>query len=228
MITYQQRQVELIEQMQEQFRQGQSPSTLVDPVQDYEHDQRICLTSVVLLPEDISQEIRTKLIEPLQVLDPRQFFYPEFHLTIQNIRTISQPPLFTQEDIAKVIEVFQAITPKYHRFTFELKNLLILPNNVGMCGYCDETLRDLCLDLRQNLIDVGVPDDKSYASPDILFGVSNFCRYTTPPNVEFLAKLEELKQVSLPDLEVQTISLVTGNAVLHPSSLNVIQQFDLA
>ena len=103
MQSYQKLQFDLIEKIECDFREGKEPSTIVEPVPDYIHDDRICLTAISFLPQEVEDEIITKIIKPLREADSRQYFYvpSSFHVTIQNVRTIANPPLFNDRDIEK-------------------------------------------------------------------------------------------------------------------------------
>lgn len=230
MSSYQKKQKTLFDEIEKKFKQGLSPSTLVSPVDDYENDNQLCLTSVVFLPEDLQKDIYKNLVEPLKRLDANQYFFlpKSLHLTIQNIKTIHHPPLFNSDDIAKVKDAFNQIIPKYKSFSFELNGLFELPTSFSIRAYSDETLLHLTTELKQKLIEVGVPDNKQYASKDVVFGNITVCRYTKTPNQEFINKLNELKNVNFGQLEVTTVSLITSNVVLDPKFTKIIQEYNFS
>lgn len=229
MFSYQQRQYELFEKLEKKFKKGKGKSTIVEPVEDYINDKRIGLTSVVFIPENLQKIIVSKIIEPLRKTDGNQYYFlPEsLHLTIQNIRTVSDPPLFTDEDVKKAKTVFDRTISKHEQFEFELKGLFELPTSLGIRGYSNETLKDLVLDLRKNLIEAGVPDNKKYESNEIFFGNITVCRYTSQPNDLFLGEIKNLKNVEIGRLNVKKISLITTNSICHPKVTNIIETFNL-
>lgn len=229
MLSYQQRQKELFNKIENNFKKGKICSSIVEPVKDYIQDKRICLTSVFFLPEKIKSSILEKIIKPLKKEDNDQYYYlPEsLHLTLQNIRTISDPPLFTEKDIIKVKKVFKEVIPKYNIFSFELKDLFELPTSLSLCGYCGEILKYLVLELREKLQKAGVPDNKKYASGDVFFGNVNVFRYTTNPNSNFAAKIKKLKNVEIGELKVKKVSLITTNAVCYPNKTRIIGTYNL-
>lgn len=229
MISYQQKQQELFDRLEEKFKKGENPATVVEPVSDYINDNRICLTSVAFVPETLRVIIDKKLIKLLREADPRQYYYlpQSLHLTIQNIRTINQPPLFNDGDIAKTKIVFEKIIPKYRQFEFKLEGLFELPTSLGIRAFSDDTIKNLCLELRKKLEEVGSPDNKKYITNEVIIGNVSICRYTQQPNNAFLAKVRELKNVKIGKLSVKTISLITTNAVCYPKRTQVIKEFSL-
>ncbi|MBI2326837.1 hypothetical protein HYU92_00810 [Candidatus Curtissbacteria bacterium] len=229
MISYQKKQFELFEKLEGKFKQGKIPTTIVEPVADYANDNRIGLTSVIFIPENLQKIIVSKIIEPLREADSNQYFYlpRSLHLTIQNIRTISDPPLFTDEDVEKAKTAFDQIIPKHKELEFTVKGLFELPTSLGIRCYSNDSLKDLVLDLRKNLIKASVPDNKSYESDEIFFGNITVCRYITHPSNLFLEKIKKLKVVEVGKLSVRTICLITTNSVCHPSSTKIIGKYDL-
>lgn len=170
MNAYSQKQLETVNKIEERFKKGELVSPLAEPVLDYVNDNRIGLTSVAFIPNNLVQKITNQLIEPLKKVNPTQYFYipGSFHSTINNIRTAANPPLFNNADIEKVREVFKRIVPKHGSFSFELKRLLELPTSLAICAFSDETLADLVLELRTELKKIGVPDNKSYVVENII------------------------------------------------------------
>lgn len=229
MISYQHKQEQLFNEIEKSFKLGQTPSTLVEPVKDFVNDTRACLTSVVFIPQNLQQVIISKVINPLRDYDSEQYFYVpnSFHLTIQNVRTVNDPPLFGQKDIKRSRLVFRRIVPKYAPFSFELRGLFELPTNLSIRAYSAEVLKDLILELRDGLEKAGIPDNKTYASDDIFFGNINVCRFIKEPNRKFKNKVKELKEVFIGNLNVETISLITTNSVCHPAKTRIIDTFNL-
>jgi len=225
--NYQTKQLELISKIEESFKKGQQISTLVTPVSDYTNDNRICLTTVAFIPQDIEKKIINDIINPLKMADPVQYFYipNSFHITINNIRTIENPPLFNDEDIEKACEVFGKVIPKYHPFTVDLKRLFELPTSLAICAFSDETLGNLALELRMELKKIGVPDNKTYADEHVVIGSTTIARFTKTPNLEFKQKVNVLKEIEIGSFKVNKISLITTNAVCHPSKTKIIEEY---
>lgn len=228
-MDYPQKQLQLIQEIEEKFKRGENPSTIVEPVKDYTADNRICLTSVVFIPAGLEQEIIENLIKPLQKADGNQYFYGpgSFHMTIQNIRTINNPPLFNQEDIGKTRSIFEKVVPKYRVFNIELKRLFELPTSLSICAFTNEILGELCSELRSELAKIGVPDNKTYASDNMVLGSTTVSRYTNEPNASFHNVIKELKSLEIGNFEVKTISLITTNAVCLSGITKIIGQYNL-
>ncbi len=229
MDSYHQKQQEVISQIENEYKIGRSPSSIVKPVKDYINDNRICFTSVIFLPIRLEQKIIDKIIIPLSKADRHQYFYSpsSFHLTIQNIRIISEPPQFNKEDIEKAKKVFAKVIPKYKRFTFKLKGLFELPSSLAVCGFSGKIFTSLSSELDKELTKQGVPDNKKYFTKEIMFGNVTFCRYTQKPNTQFMKIVYELKNVEIGNFEVKTISLITTNAACIPNKTHIIQSYAL-
>lgn len=229
MDNYQTKQLELTKKIEESFKKGQSLSTVVEPVSDYMNDNRICLTSVVFIPQDLEKRIIENVINLLRKINPIQYFYipSSFHVTIANIRTIENPPLFNNKDIEKVREVFKMVISKYRSFAFEIKRLFELPTSLAISAFSDETPGNLVLELREELKKAGVPDNKTYANENIVIGSTTISRFTNSPNPDFKKKVKELKEIDIGSFEVRKISLITTNAVCYPSKTKIIEEYFL-
>ncbi|MFH2104782.1 MAG: hypothetical protein ABII72_00945 [Parcubacteria group bacterium] len=231
MNDYQKQQHEAFEQLEKEVRARETTVTLVETMADYAADQRLCLTSVVFPPPELQKTVLDNIIAPLKQADDRQCYYPptSLHVTIQSIRTVPAdfPPRFTTEDIEKVKKVFQQVLSQHSSFTFKLKGLLELPTSLSIRAYSNKTLGDLALELRKELAKAGVPDNKQYISPDVVFGNMTICRYTTEPNEGFQTKIAELKTTDWGKLEVREINLITTSAVCHPDKTTILTTYNL-
>lgn len=228
-MTYQQKQFDLFEKIEKSFKKGESPSTIVEPVKDYVKDNRICLTAAVFMSPDIQRIIETKVIKPLKEADGSQYYYlPEsLHLTIQSVRTSHHPPEFTHEDIKKVRGVLDEIIPKHKKLNFNLKGLFELPTSLGIRAFSDASLTSLVSELREKLQTAGVPDNKTYASNEVVFGNVTVCRYKNSPKNSFQEKVSQLKDVEIGQLRVKNISLITTNPVCHPKWTKILGGYSL-
>jgi len=225
--NYQAKQLDVIKRIEESFRKGQAASTIVEPVSDYINDNRICLTSVVFIPQDLEEIIIDKVINPLKKINPIQYFYipGSFHITITNIRTIANPPLFNDGDIEKVKDVLKRVIQKHSSFSVEIKRLFELPTSLAISAFSDETLGYLALELRKEFKKAGVADNKTYEDKDIVIGNTTISRFTNTPNPEFRQKVKELKEIEIGTFEVNKISLITTNAVCHPSKTKIVEEY---
>ncbi|HVZ67485.1 MAG TPA: hypothetical protein VG917_04420 [Patescibacteria group bacterium] len=230
MDSYSQKQSEEIERIERAFKSGNNPSQVVEPVDDYANDNRLCLTSVVFLPKEITEIITNKLIEPLRKLDEKQYFFPpeSMHITINNIRVINDPPHFNDDDIEKTKEVFGRVIPKYKMINFDLRGLWDLPTSLALKAFTDERFGNLAMEIRKELKNAGVPDDKSYGSNDVVIGSSTIVRYTSKPNEKFMKKIEELKNIKVGSFDAKDIKLIVTNAVDHPNKTKIIESFSLS
>jgi len=189
----------------------------------------MCLTAIVFLPEKIREIISQGVISPLKKTNHKQYFFPpdSLHITIKNIRTISHPPQFNEQDIEKTIKVFSQVIPHHHAINFRFQGLLELPTSLGVRGFSNETLKDLVLDLDNQLTHAGVPDNKKYASNKIFFSNTTICRYTSQPNSSFTDIIKELKNEFFGEFTANEVCLITTNAVCHPDKTTIIEKYYL-
>lgn len=222
-------QKQLVEQLEHHFANGSGPSTVVEMQKDYANDDRICLTSVVFVPEHISRKIVSDVIERLRAIEPKQYFYsPEsMHLTIKNVRTISKPPLFSDLDIHRVDRLFSEIVPRFPVFEFSVEDVLLFPTSVSIMAYSSEALQKLVLCLDDGLKEIGIPDNKTYLSDCVYWGNITVCRFTQKPSVEFIQEMKKMRNMKIGKFVVEKINLLTCNAVCHPESKNVIHEYAL-
>jgi len=225
--SYQAKQLELTKKIEEDFKDGLFPSTIVDSVSDYINDNRRCLTTVVFIPQHLEKIILDKIINPLKKIDPTQCYYipNSFHVTIRNIRIAEYPPSFDDFDIEKAKKVFRKVIPKYHSFIFDIKRLFELPTSLAISAFSDKTLGDLALELREKLRMAGVSDNKIYADENIVIGNTTISRFTDTPNSDFKEKVKEFKNICIGSFEVRKISLITTNAICHPSKTKIIEEY---
>ncbi|MBD3250762.1 MAG: hypothetical protein GF381_04325 [Candidatus Pacebacteria bacterium] len=216
MISHQFKQHQVINQISNQVSNNSLGFTTVFPVNDFEADQRICLTSVHFPDKELIEKVRV-FIESLRELEPTFFFYPDdsFHLTIKNVRVISNPPNFTEIDVQKANQVFSETIPLHKQFQVYFYRLLLFPNNLSLIGTTDPELDKIILDLDKGLKKAGIPDDKVYANSKYFFSNMTLARFNSKPSQEFEAKILELSEsLTFQPYMVDSVTLVTGNAVL--------------
>lgn len=142
------------------------------------------------------------------------------------IKTINDPPLFSQEDIVKVENVFDSVIPSHTKFNIYFYRLLLFPNNLALIGTTDPELDSIVLELDKGLKEVGVPDNKKYLNSEYFFSNMTLARFNTAPSKEFLQKVEELSQSILFDpYVVDLVTLLTSTAVL--TKKNIIKTWNL-
>lgn len=229
MPSYKEEQHKIFEKLEEEFRKGKKIASLVEFRNDYINDNQICLTSVVFLPSNLQEIITEKVINPLRGIGDSQYYYVpnSFHVTIKNIKTISDPPLFNEDDIKKARSVFSKVISQHKSFQFDLRGILETPTGLSVRAYSDSVLRDLVMNLDNEMKKIGLFDDKKYISDSIFFGNVTFCRYTKKPNKDFINKVKELKKVEIGTFSIKTVSLITTNSVCHPQKTKIIANYKL-
>jgi len=229
MQPYQEKQRELFDSLEEGFRKNEIQTTIVESVDDFANDNRMSLTAVGFLSKELQETIQSKIITPLREADSRQYFFePDaLHLTIQNVRTSHTPALFNDTDIKKAQNVFRQILPRSPRQSFMLRGLFELPTSVSIRGYIGADYGTLVRSLRQSLSEASVPDNKVYASDDVVFGNVTVCRFTTEPNKAFRIVASQLKEMEIGIFDIHSVSLITTNTVCLPQKTRVIEEFIL-
>jgi 2'-5' RNA ligase len=226
--SHQQKQKEVIDSLEQQIRNKSVGFSTVAPVNDYENDSRICLTSVHFPHDQLISEIQDNIIRPLQKLSPENFFYPpdSMHMTIKNIRVVNDPPHFTDEDIVKAEKVYDSVIPNHQKFNVYFYRLLLFPNNLALIGTTDAELDKIILNLDEELKNAGVPDDKKYINSQYFFSNMTLARSNNIPSEEFINKVEELsKSISFQPYTVDSATLITCTAVF--TKKNIIKTWNL-
>jgi len=229
MADYFSQQKSLVREIESSLLKGIQKATTVKMQKDYANDDQICLTSSVFVPENISQKITEDIVRPLQKIDYAQYYYPadSMHLTIKNVRVIKNPPSFSEEDMLKVDKLFTELIPKFPKFEFSVEDVVLWPTSIAVIAYCDETLQELVTALDKGLKEIGVPDDKKYASDSVYFGNITICRFIQNPSEELLEATKKLRNRKIGKMNIEKINLITCNAVYHPSSRRIIGEYKL-
>lgn len=220
--AYQEEQVKVINKLEQQVNSNSLSFSTVSPIDDYENDTRICLTSVHLPDEKLKNKIQDFLIEPLRKISPDYFYYPagSLHMTIKNIRVINDPPHFTNEDKAKAKQVFELAIPQHKKFNVYFYRLLLFPNNLALIGTTDPELDNIILDLDRALDKAGVSDDKKYSNSRYFFSNMTLARFNTVPTDNFLRQVKELSQsIPFEPYIVDSVTLLICNAVFMKKNI---------
>jgi 2'-5' RNA ligase len=219
----------LVKDLEQSFYRNQYNSTVVGMQEDYENDQQECLTSVSFVPGDIATKIIEKVIQPMKISDPEHYFFNEasLHLTIKNIRTISNPPLFSEVDIYKVQNLFNEVIPQFNQIEFIVEDVVLFPTSVSVMAYASNELQRLVLALDEGLKSIGVPDNKKYLSDSIFWGNITICRFTKKPNEDLIKVIKMLRNTKIGRFKVDKVNLVTCNSVCSPNSRKIIETYNL-
>lgn len=226
-MIYRDQQAAMLQSIEDGFREGRTPSSLVNMSKTYETDTDYCLTNVVFVPELTKNKAYEEMMGELHALNEGHYLYPpvSIHTTIKNVRTTHEPLLFTEEDIERIRPVLRQVAAQYESFEIDWQGLLALPTSVAIKGLSSETYGRLVSDLHQALIDVGVPDNKSYASSTVFANIATFCRYTHPPSDAWNKVIQRWKSTSFGVSHIKSFSLVVCNAVVAPTALRVVETF---
>lgn len=222
MNNHQLQQQKVINKIEEQVKANLLNFSTVSPVEDYEKDPRICLTSVHLSNEELELQIKKLLTKPLHKIEPDFYYYTadSLHMTIKNIRVINNPPHFTAEDVEKARKVFSQIIPKHKQFNVYFYRLLLFPNNLALIGTTDSELDSIILNLDKELNKAGVTDDKVYVNSKYFFSNITLTRFNTPPSEEFKQKIQELSNsIKFKPYIVDSVTLLSCNAVFKNRKL---------
>jgi 2'-5' RNA ligase len=227
--TYREQQKRIVNQLRAGSGQRNLRASIVPIRSDYETDPALCLTSVVFIPDEFAQDIHRTIVEPLREIEPDHHYYsPEsMHVTIKNVRTVHDPPLFTETDIQKVHRLFSELVSQHGSFLFSLEEVVAFPTSVTLIGYCDQELGDLFQALDAGLREIGIPDNKRYVSDTVVFGNVTLCRYVRQPSQEFRAAVNRMAHAYRAEMKVEVIHLITCNSVCNPESRKIWHSYQL-
>lgn len=226
MNIHQQKQIAVINDIEKQIKDNTLHFTTVPPVNDYEGDTRLCLTSVHIPHNHLINTAR-EIIEQLRNVEPTYYFYDNdsLHMTIKNVRVINNPPHFTNEDTEKAKEVFSEVIPHHQTFSVYFYRLLLFPTNLALIGTTDPELDSIILDLDKNLNKKGVPDDKKYSNDRYFFSNMTLARFPEASDT-FKQKVKELSDsLRVDPYEVDSVTLLSCNAVCKKRQ--IIDMWDL-
>lgn len=215
--THQQKQIEIINQIESHLVRGNTPFSTVTPVDDFEHDPRMCLTSVHFPSAELKSSIHKQIIEPLSAISPNHFYYPDdsLHMTIKNIRVVDDPPRFSATDEQRAQIVFSRVIPHHKKFQVYFYRLLLFPNNIALIGTTDPELDSIIFDLDSKLTYAGIPDDKTYLNADHFFCNMTLARFSLPVTTDFKKRVSALSSaLQFAPYTIDSVSLITCNAAM--------------
>lgn len=195
---------------------------------DFTVDRRLCLTVAAFLPCSVQKDIETSIIDPLTKVAPHHYFYKQnsFHITVQNIRTIQDPPAFQQKDILNAISALRSEFEKTPPLEFEISGLLKLSTSLALRAFAQPALLELVTRTRLALESVGLADNKEYVSDDVVFGNVTICRFAHTPARQFVDSAMELANDFNQYMEISQVRLISTNAVCHPDFTQLHATFD--
>ena len=134
MADYRELQQRLVDQLRIGAGGVDGRASVVSMRADYRHDPAQALTSVVFVSPELGQEIRRRIIEPLQAIEPEHYYYPpeSLHLTIKNVKTVHHPPRFTATDIDRVAKLFGRLVPLHCAFSVSLAELVPFSTSLNL------------------------------------------------------------------------------------------------
>ncbi len=228
-MTHHQKQEALFASIEAGFKAGAAPSTIVNVQKDFSQDPLRSLTNIAFIPELLDLKLVQQLFHELRTVASQQYVYPResIHTTIKNVRTVNDPPRFTQEEIERIRPVIREVACRYQSIEIEWKGLLELPTSLAIRGFSSEALTRLVLDLHGALIQAGVPDDKRYASMELFASSCTICRYQAPLDENTRRLIQRFKQVPFGRTVLKEFSLVITDSVASKSVVRVIETFPL-
>lgn len=214
---HQKKQIEVINNIEQQIKSNSVGFNTVDPIEDYDSDPRLCLTGIHFPRQELLETLYRVFINPLKEISPNHYYYEKssLHLTIKSVRVINNPPHFNEKDTEKAKEVFGKVIPRHHRFQVYFYRLLLFLNNLALIATTDPELDEIVLDLDKELKKTGIPDDKQYSNSQYFFTNMTLTRFNAPLTQEFKEKINELSNnLSIHPYTIDSVTLLIGNAAL--------------
>lgn len=190
-------------------------------------DPARCLTTVAFPSAELAARIEDTLITPLRNLEPVHHYYhrDELHLTLKGVQVISNPPTYSDADIAAVDAMLRSRIPQHAPIPFQLERLVRFPTSLALFATSPAAFGTLVQDLDQALTRIGVPDNKRYVSNTVFFGNITLCRLTQKPSPAFEALATSLMNTDLGHMLVTEATLLTGNAVCARESRIIVNRY---
>jgi hypothetical protein len=206
---------------------GKYSSEIAASVDDYENDPRVFLGILSFPDENCKKclmEMRkelSKCFEEDYVLPPRAW-----HLTIRNIRTISNPPNFSKNDISNLISELDEKIKNIKPIRFSFKDFLYTPTSIGIAAYPDENFNDFNNVMNDVLENINLEDDKKYKNGMPLFSNITLVRLKTKFSKKHLDKLRKFS-IDLPDIDVKNLYVIQSNLSFEKKFFFSHKEYDL-
>ncbi len=222
MTDHQLKQKEVIDDIARRVAGNSLNFTTVSPVEDFANDPRTCITSIHFPHHHLLDKVQRELIEPLRAIEPKYYYYPSdsLHMTVKNVRVISDPPSFDESDVEKAKKIFGEVVPGHKKYNVYFYRLLLFPNNLALIGTTDQVLDRLVFDLDEKMKAGGIADDKIYANTKYFFSNMTLARFATAPTDSFRNKVNELSAtLQFEPYTVDSVTLITCNAVFRKQNI---------
>lgn len=214
---HQESQVKVIDEIEAQVKGKALKFSTVEPVDDYDKDPRMCMTSVHFPKSTLIGRIENDIVAPLKAVNPGHYYYKRksLHMTIKNVRVIHDPPSFDDKDVRVAKQVFEKVVPKYKKFQVFFYRLLLLPDNLSLVGTTEPELDNIHLGLDRVLKRADLVDDKKYTNSRFFFCNMTLVRFTQPLTRAYKQMVEIIsKSLEFEPYAVDSVSLIVTNASL--------------
>lgn len=227
-MTYLAEQKLIIEKLKQASANDDSAISYVPMSDNFQNDQKRCLTLLTYLPKNISNKV-ISVTEKLKSIEADHYYYPKdsLHLTIQNVRTVNDPPLFSAHDEKQADLAFQSSLKGKKQLFFQLSGLLRLRTSISIICYAEESYKFFVQEMRKSLEQYGIGDNKRYISNDVFFGNITICRFSKEPGNHFNSKVEALANSTFGNLAVSNLSLVVTNSICETPHTREINSYRL-
>lgn len=226
-MTYKDQQRTLIRQLNRRLAAGKFLATSVPPVSAYEDDRRTFLAFIARPPASLAERV-LRLQERLLRLDPHQFAIPRpaLHFTVKNVRTVSDPPAFTAEEVERAKRAAADVLPGLGSFELQVEGVLLTPSSLALAAYSSERFDAWVRGVDRALRARGVRDDKTYASDAVFFSNLTLLRYVRPPTPALLKACSSIEGIRFEPFEVKEVLLVSANLAFSPGLCRVHAAFE--
>ncbi len=221
-MTYKDRQRILIRQLNRRLAAGDFPATSVRPVSAYEDDRRTFLAFIARPPASLAERV-LNLQRRLLRLDPHQYAIPRpaLHFTVKSVRTVSDPPAFTAEEVELAGRAAADALPGLGSFELQVEGALLTPSSLALAAYSSERFDAWVRGVDRALRARGVRDDKTYASDTVFFSNLTLLRYVRPPAQALVEAYSSLEGIRFEPFEVKEVVLVSSNLAFSPDLCRV-------
>lgn len=199
------------------LKSKQELATIVPMRTQYAGDERLCLGVFARVEKSIAKNLE-ELQGRMMMLEPHHHYYQpqSFHVTIQNVRTISSPPSFSDDDAQIVCNVVSRIAEQHPGFELTVNGIIPLRTSVSAAVLFEESVFELIKFIGNELAACGIADDKSYVDPNVRFANITLCRFTAPPGAELLELLANQQEILFGSYLVDELYVASTNAVYDP------------